>query len=77
MEGGIANSLFGKYSIYKEYDNSGFEIDERTYAEATLTVTDDLVKLEVVFEDSNDKYIVTYSGDYTILDKRNASGGVN
>lgn len=77
LEGGIANSLFGKYSIYKEYDNSGFEIDERTYAEATLTVTDDLVKLEVVFEDSNDKYIVTYSGDYNILDKRDQSGGVN
>lgn len=77
LEGGIANSLFGKYSIYKEYDNSGFEIDERTYAEATLTVTDDLVKLEVVFEDSNDKYIVTYSGDYNILDKRDQSGGAN
>lgn len=75
--GGVANSLFGKFSIYKEYDNSGFEIDEKVYEEATLTVTDDLVKLEIVFEDSNDKYIVTYSGDYTILDKRNAAGGVN
>ncbi|MBO7189808.1 MAG: BACON domain-containing protein [Alistipes sp.] len=75
--GGVANSLFGKFSIYKEYDNSGSEIDEKVYEEATLTVTDDLVKLEVVFEDSNDKYTVTYSGDYTILDKRNAAGGVN
>lgn len=75
--GDVANSLFGNFSIYKEYDNSGFEIDERTYAEATLTVTDDLVKLEVVFEDSNDKYTVTYSGDYNILDKRDQSGGVN
>ena len=75
--GGVANSLFGKFSIYKEYDNSGFEIDEKTYEEATLTVTDDMVKLEVVFEDSNDKYTVTYSGNYTILDKRNAAGGVN
>lgn len=69
--------MFGKFSIYKEYDNSGFEIDERVFEEATLTVTDDMVKLEVVFEDSNDKYIVTYSGDYTILDKRNMAGGVN
>lgn len=77
LEGGIANSLFGNFSIYKEYDNTGFEIDERTYAEATLTVTDDLVKLEVVFDDSNDKYIVTYSGDYNILDKRDQSGGEN
>lgn len=76
-EGGIPNSLFGKYTIFKEYDNTGFEIDQRTYAEATLTVTDDLVKLEVVFEDSNDKYIVTYSGNYTIRDARNASGGAN
>jgi hypothetical protein len=75
--GGVANSLFGKFSIYKEYDNSGFEIDEKAYEEATLTVTDDLVKLEVVFEDSNDKYTVTYSGNYTILDNRNAAGGVN
>lgn len=75
--GGVANSLFGKFSIYKEYDSSGFEIDEKVYEEATLTVTDDMVKLEVVFDDSNDKYIVTYSGDYTILDKRNAAGGVN
>jgi hypothetical protein len=75
--GGVANSLFGKFSIYKEYDNSGFEIDERVFEEATLTVTDDMVKLEVVFEDSNDKYIVTYSGDYTIIDKRNVAGGVN
>ncbi len=76
-DGGVANSLFGKFSIYKEYDNSGFEIDERVFEEATLTVTDDMVKLEVVFEDSNDKYIVTYSGDYTILDKRSIAGGVN
>lgn len=75
--GDQANSLFSKFSIYKEYDNSGSEIDERTYAEATLTVTDDLVKLEVVFDDSNDKYIVTYSGNYTIRDARNASGGAN
>ncbi len=76
-EGGAANSLFGKFSIYKEYDDSGFEIDEKEYEEATLTVTDDLVKLEVVFADDFDKYIVTYSGDYTILDNRNAAGGVN
>jgi hypothetical protein len=69
--------LFGKFSIYKEYDNSGFEIDEKAYEEAILTVTDDMVKLEVVFEDSNDKYTVTYSGDYTILDNRNAVGGIN
>lgn len=75
--GDQANSLFSKFSIYKEYENARFEIDERTYAEATLTVTDDLVKLEVVFEDSNDKYIVTYSGNYTIRDARNASGGAN
>ena len=76
-DGGVANSLFGKFSIYKEYDNSGFEIDEKVYEEATLTVTDDLVKLEVVFEGAKDKYIVTYSGDYAILDKRNSAGGVN
>lgn len=75
--GDQANSLFSKFSIYKEYENSRFMIDQRTYAEATLTVTDDLVKLEVVFEDSNDKYTVTYSGDYNILDKRDQSGGAN
>lgn len=76
-KGEIANSLFGNFSIYKEYDNSGFEINEKVYEEATLTVTDDMVKLEVVFEGSNDKYIVTYSGDYSIIDERNAAGGVN
>lgn len=75
--GGVANSLFGKYSIYKEYDNSGFEIDQRAFEEATLYVTDEAVTLEVVFEDAKDKYIVTYSGDYAILDKRNVAGGVN
>lgn len=75
--GGAANTLFDYYSIYQEYDNSGFKIYERTYAEATLTVTDDLVKLEIVFEDSLDTYVVTYSGDYTILDKRDMSGGLN
>ncbi len=76
-EGKIANSLFGNFSIYKEYDNSGLEIDQSAYTEATLTVTDDLVKLEVLLEESNEKHIVTYSGNYTILDKRNMAGGVN
>lgn len=76
-DGGVANSLFGKYSIYKEYDNSGLEINQSTYTEATLTVTDDMVKLEVLLDQSTEKHIVTYSGDYTILDKRSMAGGVN
>jgi hypothetical protein len=75
--GGVANTLFDHYSIYKEYSSLYAEISQRSYDTATLTVTDDLVMLEVVFNDSTDKYIVKYSGDYTILDKRNQSGGVN
>lgn len=76
--GGAEYSLFKEYSIYKEYDNSGTQIDERKYSQATLTVTDELVKLEVVFAGTTEKHIVTYSGNnYTILDAREESGGTN
>lgn len=77
--GGVEYSIFDNYSIYEEYNDSGTEIyeRERTYSQATLTVTDELVKLEVVFEGSTEKHIVTYSGNYTIRDGREESGGIN
>ena len=74
---GKAGTFLESYSLYKEYNASGSEINERQYASGTLTVTDDLVKLEVTFTDDTNIYIVTYSGNYTILDQRQWSGSQN
>jgi hypothetical protein len=73
---GQAGTFLESFSIYKEYDNSGMEIAERPYSEGVLTVTDDLVKLEIKFEDEENLYVVTYSGDYAMMDKRSAAGGI-
>ena len=74
---GKAGTFLESYSLYKEYNASGYEVNERQYASGTLTVTDDLVKLEVTFTDDTNIYVVTYSGDYTILDQRHLSGSQN
>jgi hypothetical protein len=64
------------FSIYKEYDNGGVEVAEHAYEEGVLTVTDDLVKLEVKFTDEDSLYTVTFSGDYTMQDRRSEAGGI-
>lgn len=73
---GQAGTFLESFSIYKEYDNSGMEIAEHPYSEGVLTVTDDFVKLEIKFEDEENLYVVTYDGDYTMLDKRSVAGGI-
>ncbi len=73
---GQAGTFLESFSIYKEYDNSGMEIAEHPYSEGVLTVTDDLVKLEIKFEDEENLYVVTYDGDYAMMDKRSAAGGI-
>jgi hypothetical protein len=52
------------------------EVAERPYQEGVLTVTDDLVKLEIKFTDEENLYIVTYGGDYTMQDRRSYAGGI-
>lgn len=74
---GKAGTFLSYYSIYKEYNSNGTERAEREYKSGTLTVSDDLVKLEVTFTDGTDMHIVSYSGDYTILDMRSQSGSNN
>lgn len=73
---GCAGTFIEAFSIYKEYDAAGFEVAEHTYEEGTLTVTDDIVKLEVKFTDDDNLYVVTYSGDYVIQDQRRDAGGI-
>lgn len=73
---GRAGTFLESFSIYKVYDESGMEVEERPYSEGTLTVTDDMVKLEVVFADDVNLQVVTYSGDYTMIDKRSESGAI-
>lgn len=73
---GEAGTFLESFSIYKEYDSTGMEVAERPYQEGVLTVTDDLVKLEIKFTDEENLYVVTYSGDYTMLDRRSAAGGI-
>ena len=74
---GRAGTFLEAYSLYKEFGANKTQIAERQYASGVLTVTDDLVKLEVSFTDGTDMHVVTYSGDYTMLDCRDVSGGVN
>jgi hypothetical protein len=76
---GAAGTFLECASMYKEFDSNGFEINpQRLYLDGTLTVTDDLVKLEVTFDDPEDTdvYIVTFSNDYAMIDYRYASGGI-
>ncbi len=73
---GKAGTFLDSYSIYKEYDMDGMEIDEHPFEEGTLTVTDDMLKLEVRFENEVDLYVVTYEGDYSMMDKRSESGAI-
>lgn len=74
---GKAGTFLSYYSIYKEYNSNGTERAERKYKSGTLTVSDDLVKLEVTFTDGTDMHVVSYSGYYTILDMRSQSGSNN
>lgn len=73
---GMAGTFLESFSIYKEYDAVGAEVAERTYQEGVLTITDDLVKLEIKFNDSEDLYIVTFNGDYSMVDYRNQAGSI-
>ena len=73
---GKAGTFLESYSVYKEYDMNGYQVDEKSYTEGTLTVTDDMIKLEVMFEGETDLYVVTFSGDYAMLDKRSESGAI-
>jgi hypothetical protein len=70
---GKAGTFLSYYSIYKEYNSNGIECAKRVYKSGKLTVSDNLVKLEVTFTDGTDMHIVSYSGDYTILDMRTGS----
>ena len=73
---GRAGTFLESYSIYKVYDANGNQIGEETFAEGTLTVTDDLVKLEIIFNGSENLNVVTFTGDYKMLDYRQQAGGI-
>lgn len=73
---GKAGTFLESYSVYKEYDATGYQVDEKSYAEGTLTVTDDMIKLEVIFDGDTDLYVVTYEDDYTMMDKRSEVGAI-
>ena len=73
---GKAGTFLESYSVYKEYDINGYQLDEKSYSEGTLTVTDDMLKLEVMFEGETNIYVVTYEGDYSMVDKRSESGAI-
>ena len=73
---GKAGTFLESYSLYKKYDINGTQVEERSYSEGTLTVTDDMIKLEVVFDDEINLYVVTYNGDYTMIDKRSEVGAI-
>lgn len=73
---GKAGTFLESYSLYKKYDINGAEVNQRAYSEGTLTVTDDMIKLEVVFADEINLYVVTYNGDYTMMDKRSECGAI-
>ena len=73
---GKAGTFLESYSLYKEYDINGNQLDEKSYSEGTLTVTDDMLKLEVVFEGETNIYVVTYEGDYAMIDKRSEVGAI-
>ena len=73
---GRAGTFLESYSIYKEYDIYGSQIDEKVYTEGTLTVTDDMIKLEVIFKDETDLYMVTFEGDYAMMDMRSTVGAI-
>ena len=73
---GKAGTFLESYSLYKEYDINGYQVDEKAFSEGTLTITDDMIKLEVVFDGETDLYILTYEGDYAMMDKRSESGAI-
>lgn len=73
---GKAGTFLESYSVYKEYDINGYQLDEKSYTEGTLTVTDEMIKLEVMFEGETNIYVVTYEGDYAMIDKRSESGAI-
>ena len=73
---GKAGTFLESYSVYKEYDINGYQLDEKSYTEGTLTVTDEMIKLEVMFEGETNIYVVTYEGDYSMVDKRYESGAI-
>ena len=73
---GKAGTFLESYSVYKEYDKIGYQVDEKSFVVGTLTVPDDMIKLEVMFDNEADLYVVTYNGDYTMMDKRSESGAI-
>ena len=74
---GKAGTFLESYSIYKHYDINGYQVDEKQYSEGKLTVEGDKLTLELVFvgEESN-IYVVTYEGDYSMMDKRSEVGAI-
>ena len=73
---GRAGTFLESFSLYKEYDLSGAQIGEESYEEGTLTVTDDLVKLKVRFANENKLRVLTYDGEYKLLDRRSEAGSI-
>lgn len=73
---GREGTFLESFSVYKVYDERGIQIEEKSFVEGSLTVTDDMVKLEVIFADDVNLHVITYSGDYTMLDKRSESGAI-
>ena len=73
---GRAGTFLESFSVYKEYEAYNVMSAEKSYSEGTLTVTDDMIKLEVIFESETDMYVVTYEGDYSMMDKRSESGAI-
>ena len=73
---GMAGTFLESYSVYKEYDLNGYQVDEKAFSEGTLTVTDDMIKLEVIFDGETDMYVVTFEGYYAMVDKRSESGAI-
>lgn len=73
---GRAGTFLESFSVYKEYDVNGTQVHEETYAEGTLTVTDECVKLEVIFNSSENLNVVTYTGDYKMVDYRKQAGSI-
>ena len=73
---GRAGTFLQSYSVFKVFDVNGFQTEEKSYSEGVLTVTDDMLKLEVIFENEINITVVTFEGDHRLLDMRSMSGGI-
>ena len=73
---GRAGTFLESFSVYKVFDSGGLQVDEKSILEGILTVTDEQLKLEVMFVNDPSLYIVTFDDNYRMLDMRNASGAI-